>query len=64
MQGDLPPRRKSEGRSHIQKVISVQDSDDPNQLQQTNQMISGDRIIERQTPESSNMEAANGTVKT
>ena len=64
VRGDLPLGRKFEGRPHMQKVISVQDSDDLNQLQRVDQMIGGDWEVERLTPDSSNMEVGNGMGKT
>ena len=62
VQGHLSGRR-IEGRPHIQKVISVQDSDDLNQLQRADQMIGGDWEVERKTPDSSNVEVGNGMGK-
>ena len=47
----------------MKDVISVQDSDDLNQLQRADQMIGGDLEVERQTPDSSNMEVGNGMGK-
>ena len=64
VQGDLPSGRNIEGRPHIQKVISAQDSDNLKQLQRAHQMIGGDCKVERQIPDSSNMEAGNGMGKT
>ena len=64
VQGDLPSGRKIEGWPHIQKGISVQDPDDFNQLQRADQMIGGDLEVERQNPDSSNMEVENGMDKT
>ena len=62
VQGYLPSGRKI-GRSHIQKVISVQDSDNLSQLQRADRMIGGDWEVERQTPDSNNMEVGNGMGK-
>ena len=64
VQGDLPSGSKIEGRRHIQKVISVRYSDDLNKLQRADQMIGGDWEVERQTPDSSNVEVGNGMGKT
>ena len=64
VQRDLPSGRKIEGRPHIQKVISVQDLDNLNQLQRADQMISDDWEVDRQTPDSSIMKVENGMGKT
>ena len=64
VQADLSSRRKIKGWPHIRKVISVQDSDNLNLLQRADQMIGGDWEVEKQTPDSSNMEVGNGMAKT